>query len=167
VHAVTRFEEVQRFRQPWLWTLLMIVAITAAWRAWQALGGTPLVVAGRFVDPWGWIGALAIVVAVGALLFAARLETRVEDDALVVRFFPFHLRPRRFEWRRIASAEAVRYRPIRDYGGWGVRWGPAGRALNVRGDRGVRIVFTDGARLLVGSQRADELAEAIARARGL
>lgn len=35
-------------------------------------------------------------------------------------------------------------------------------ALNARGDRGVRLMLTDGRRVLVGSQRAEELAAALA-----
>jgi hypothetical protein len=64
---------------------------------------------------------------------------------------------------QIARWEARTYRPIRDYGGWGVRFGPRGRAYNVSGNRGVEITLANGKRVLVGSQRADDLAAAIAR----
>jgi hypothetical protein len=36
--------------------------------------------------------------------------------------------------------------------------------LNARGDRGVRIELADGSRLLVGSQRPEDLALALERA---
>lgn len=74
-------------------------------------------------------------------------------------------------YRRIVAVEAVRrievvsYRPLVDYGGWGIRSGPDGeRVLNARGDRGVRLELTDGSRLLIGSQRPEALAVAIERA---
>jgi hypothetical protein len=54
---------------------------------------------------------------------------------------------------------------LRDYGGWGIRKGRSGWAYNVSGDRGVRLTYTDGETLLIGSQRADELAKAIEVAR--
>ena len=57
------------------------------------------------------------------------------------------------------------YRPLADYGGWGVRTGRDGeRVLNARGNRGVRLDLSDGTRLLVGSQRPEALAVAIERA---
>ena len=66
----------------------------------------------------------------------------------------------------IASVEVVQYHPIRDYGGWGLRFGRDGeRIYNARGDRGVRLRLRDGSRLLIGSQRPDDLALAIEAAR--
>jgi len=59
----------------------------------------------------------------------------------------------------IRSCEVVDYRPIRDHGGWGVRSCRSGeRALTARGTRGVRLTMINGDRLLIGSQRPEELA---------
>jgi hypothetical protein len=57
--------------------------------------------------------------------------------------------------------EALTYRPIKDFGGWGVRWAARGIVYNARGKRGVRMVLASGERVLVGSQRAEDLARAI------
>lgn len=58
--------------------------------------------------------------------------------------------------------EVVSYRPLVDYGGWGIRAGRDGeRVLNARGNRGVRIDLSDGTRLLIGSQRPEALAIAL------
>jgi hypothetical protein len=64
----------------------------------------------------------------------------------------------------VERAEAVVYRPVRDYGGWGIRGFGRRRALNARGNLGVLIVRRDGSTLLVGSQRPRELLQALARA---
>lgn len=65
----------------------------------------------------------------------------------------------------IRQVEVVRYRPIRDCGGWGIRRSRSGdRVLNARGDRGVRLTLEDGSLLLIGSQRPEELAEVLDRA---
>lgn len=62
----------------------------------------------------------------------------------------------------IQRVEVVSYRPLLDYGGWGIRVGRDGeRVLNARGNRGVRLELSDGARLLIGSQRPETLAAAI------
>jgi hypothetical protein len=67
----------------------------------------------------------------------------------------------------IQRVEVVSYRPLKDYGGWGLRRGPDGvRLLSARGNRGVRIDLADGTRLLIGSQRPEALAVAIERALG-
>jgi hypothetical protein len=64
--------------------------------------------------------------------------------------------------------EARTYRPILEYGGWGIRYSPFGQgcAYNVSGNRGVQLELADGQRILIGSQRAEELARAIGEAKG-
>ncbi len=52
------------------------------------------------------------------------------------------------------------YSPITEYGGWGIRWSPhRGWAYNVGGSKGVQLGRANGKRILIGSQRADELAQ--------
>ena len=64
----------------------------------------------------------------------------------------------------IRSVEVVTYRPIADYGFWGIRSGRDGeRALIARGNRGVRLELTDGSKLLIGSQKPELLAAALDR----
>ncbi len=95
-----------------------------------------------------------------------RLVTIVTDRRLIVRFRP--LPGREVDIGRIIEAEAVRYNPIADAGGWGWKISRKyHRVFNVSGDRGVHVRFGGGRRdqFLVGSRRADELAEAIELAR--
>jgi hypothetical protein len=64
----------------------------------------------------------------------------------------------------IVRLEVVSYRPLADYWGWGIRSGRDGeRVLNARGNRGVRLELADGTRLLIGSQRPEELALVLER----
>ena len=53
------------------------------------------------------------------------------------------------------------YNPIRDYGGWGIRWGTKGKAYNVSGNRGLYLEFSDGKQLLIGLQKPEEFVEAL------
>jgi len=53
------------------------------------------------------------------------------------------------------------YRSFREYGGHGIRYSNNGKAYNVSGDRGVQIELLNGNRVLIGSQRAEELVQAI------
>jgi hypothetical protein len=65
----------------------------------------------------------------------------------------------------ICRVEVVAYRPFRDHGGWGIRVGRDGeRVLTARGTRAVRLELIDGTKLLIGSQRCEELAGALERA---
>lgn len=150
------FRETQRFlRNPWA-LFGGLVAIAGCARVFLAGGGHA---------PFTGVIAFTIFALVAGLLGIGALYTEVRPDALYVRLVPL-TRWHRFTWNEIASAEVRRYRPLMEYGGWGVRWGPAGKAYNVHGHESVQLVLADGRRLLVGSQHAEALAAAIASARG-
>ena len=104
---------------------------------------------------------IIIPILVAILFLVVKLEAEVRSDGLYVRFFPAHIRFKRFAAEDLTDCFALKYRPILEYGGWGIRFGKKGKAYNVSGNRGVQLVLKNGKRLLIGSQRPDELAEAI------
>ncbi|MDX1611392.1 MAG: DUF6141 family protein [Candidatus Thermoplasmatota archaeon] len=98
----------------------------------------------------------------------SRLETTVDARGISVRLFPLHLAPRTIPWDDIADVQAHTYRPLRDMGGWGARFGfdAEPRAYAVRGSRGILLTFRDGRPpLLLGSQNPHGMVAAIQRAR--
>jgi hypothetical protein len=111
----------------------------------------------------GWTLVLVgLVVFLVAVLLTMRLTTVVTPDAVQVRCG--FLYRTRIPISEIISAEARAYRPVRDYGGWGIRGFGRRRALNARGNLGVLVTRQDGSTLMIGSQRPRELLEALARA---
>jgi hypothetical protein len=155
------YEEVQSFRQPWLWGVLLAVFLFVAVGFGRDLLSGPerarhaVVPAITFGLLWG---------GVCLFFFSLRLTLRVDHRNLYVRYFP--LLRRTIPLEDIARWEARTYRPILEYGGWGLRYSWKGLAYNVSGNRGVQLVLADGKRVLLGSQRPDELAAAIHRAKG-
>jgi len=154
------FEERQQFRQWWLLALLLITAFA---------GWSPLIAAvlgdGDTVRDSIWV--LVLVVLLGGVLLPGwllYLQLRVSVDAQGVRIryrgLPIN---RLLAFGEIAGFEPVTYRPVFDYGGWGVRWRGRGKMVySVSGDEGVRIDLADGKEVMIGSQRAEELAAAMA-----
>jgi len=96
-----------------------------------------------------------------ALFVFGRLITEVREDGIYIRFVPFHRRSRKIPFKDLKEYQVRTYRPILDYGGWGIRCGLKGKAYTVSGNRGVQLELTSGERLLVGSQRPEELWQAI------
>ena len=110
-----------------------------------------------------WLGPLYLLIGVGMLylFWAGKLISEVRPDGVYIQFVPFHRGFRRFAYEDIDVIEARQYSPIREYGGWGMRYGPKGGAFNMYGNRGVQFVFKNGRRVLVGSQQADTMVDAI------
>jgi hypothetical protein len=109
------------------------------------------------------VGGLYVLLGVAFLFlfFRCELVTEVRPSGLFVRYFPFHTRFQQIPLDGVRSCEARTYRPIREYGGWGIRMGVGKKAYNVSGSRGVELVYEGGNKLLIGSKKADQLASAI------
>ena len=109
-----------------------------------------------------WIYAVAMfVIALLAAVATMRQTTTVTTDSVTVRFGVFY--KTRIPLAEVRQADAVEYRPIAEYGGWGIRGFGRRRALNARGNRGVLLTRADGSTLLIGSQKPRELLQAFSR----
>jgi hypothetical protein len=162
--SYNRFHEEQGFRQWWIWLLIGFVAALQWW------GSVQQIVLGQ---PWGnkpasdWMMVLLwLLVGIGmpAFFLYMRLIVTVTDESIDIHYRP--LTRRVIPMAEITHAEARTYSPLREYGGWGIRGLGGRRAYNVSGDRGVELTLTDGRKVLIGSQRADDFARVIAAARG-
>jgi hypothetical protein len=117
---------------------------------------------------WSLDFGLGFAVAMGLLLVVIMILLQMTTEAtpgdLHVWFGWIPTYRRLVPIESIRSVEVVTYRPIAEYGFWGIRSGPNGeRALIARGNRGVRIELTDGSKLLIGSQKPELLAAALDR----
>lgn len=142
------FHERQRFTQWWIYLVGGILPLVGVTMMYLLAQGPP------------WLIALVMVPTL--LLLTLRLDVEVTPLELRVRFFP--LLRKQWTLDQISSCEARTYRPVAEYGGWGIRYGFGhGWAYNVKGNRGVQLVLTDGTKVLIGSQRPEELEAAIGR----
>lgn len=161
------FREKQRFKQFWLWALLLgLAAVMLAGFVYQVLLG------GTFGNrPVSDVPLSILVALIGFGLpfffYWITLTTEVMPGVLQMRFRPFHLKPVRIPLHTVRDFEKVTYDPINEYGGWGIRWGAKGKAYSTSGREGVLLRFYNQQPLLVGSQRAKELFLAIEQAKVL
>jgi hypothetical protein len=165
---VVLFQEEQRFRQVWLWVLLLSVFSistgTTLWVAVRQLVYGEVVGKNPMSDPAllaFTVFTLALNFGLIWLMYAARLRVEVSTAGLFVYFFPFHWRVHQIALNDVSSYGVVVYHAFAEYGGWGIRKRPRATAYNVSGDRGVRIYYANHYHYLIGSQRPRELADAL------
>lgn len=161
------FREVQKMDQLWVRLIVGIPVVISWYGAYQQLilrkpfGNNP-------APDWMMLVLLVVFGIVFPLFcYSLRMITEVRKDGLYVRFYPFHLSFRSFPIKSIQSYDILTYNPIRDYGGWGIRYGLKGTAYNAKGNKGVHFEFVEGGKvkkLLVGSQIPETLSAAIDRA---
>ncbi|MCC6143047.1 MAG: hypothetical protein IT368_04485 [Candidatus Hydrogenedentes bacterium] len=162
------FHEEQSFRRGIAWAILLFTSL--------AFVGILLVGIAEVFDPAApWLPqimanqvsvVLGIILILGyiVLIFVfmrLRLQVEVNSAGLFLRFVPFHRKLRQIDLRGIDTVSAVTYRPVRDYGGYGIRFTRNGKAFNVRGTAGVRLDYENGYHILIGSQQADAFCAAL------
>lgn len=147
------FREKQRFTHIWLWILIAGLTLLQLWIALTE----PLSRAERLL-----VGATGIAIPV--FIASLSLRTEVREDGVHLQFFPLHLTERHVSFDDLTGFDAREYRPLAEYGGWGIRRGRNGWAYNVRGAEGVELRYR-GKTLLVGTQRPNEFVEALNQAR--
>ena len=146
----TLFEEKQKFTQWWLWVILL---------------SFPIISVGPFDDNEINVYYVLIGLAIPLLFYLFELRIKVNNDGLHYQFFPFHLKFYTIKMDEIESFKAMEYSPLKEYGGWGIKYGFKGKAYNVSGNKGVKIFLKNGANIMFGSQKHKELEKALKKVR--
>lgn len=147
------FFEKQKFNQLWLWFLILVPF---------------LYVLIYFLDNKGSDLTTLIIVSCTLILsililVIIKLETIIKKEGILIRFFPFHIKYRQYEWSDISKLYMRKYDAISEYGGWGIRINlrGKGKAFNVSGNNGLQLEFKNNKKILIGTQKPEELIEAL------
>ena len=153
------FEEKQQFRQIWLWILLTCISLVLLVQVPITLINS----SGEGPMPVSSIVALllsmGITIGLIILMYSLTLRTKISKDAVEITFRPFINRPKLFFWNDIEKAFVRKYKPVWEYGGWGIRIRWHGRAYNTSGNMGLQLIMKSGKKILIGTQKVDELKE--------
>lgn len=154
------FTETQRFRKPWLWGLLVGLNACFFYGYYrQAVLGEPF---GQnpVSTPVLFILCLGMVL-LSVFVLLIRLETKITNEGIFVRFFPFQLARQVVFWEQLEDCYVRQYAPFKEFGGFGKRGTAYDRALNIAGNQGLQLVFYNGAKLLIGTQNPEQLSAVI------
>lgn len=112
----------------------------------------------------GIVFLTVLVFLVFLRLISVHLRTELTPERLSVAMKGLFRRTR-IPLVDVVKAEAVDYDAAAEYGGYGIRDGPRGKAYIATGARAVQLWLRDGREFLIGSQRPEELARTINKAR--
>jgi hypothetical protein len=152
------FKEEQKFNQIWIW--LIIAGLSGIW-IWQMVQqifmGIPF---GNNPAP-DLVVILTGIFPLGAILLFRFLilETIIDKEGIHYRFKPFQRKAKVIRPEDILRYEVKKYSPLKDYGGWGIRWGlpKNGTAYNVTGNMGALFELRNGKKFMLGTQNPELL----------
>lgn len=158
-----------RERSSWPWwvhllvSLTLIAAIIPLVEAVKGNIGTgpdqmPLVVALLSAS-------LGLAIPVGIYALMGDLRTLVTAEGLDIRWGLLEIIRKWIPFHEVESSEAVTYSPLREFGGWGIRYGGKGKKTwNIRGNRAVLLHLRDGTRFYLGSEKPERILQWITSA---
>ena len=94
-------------------------------------------------EPLDWFG-LVIIGVVALLIFAIKLHVTINIEGITYKYPPFHIKPKQMPWANIESAELMKINPLKEFGGWGLRYGKLGAAYTTRGKHILHIKMRKG-----------------------
>ena len=111
----------------------------------------------------GRMGTLILLAGVLALTqwIVAGLTVRLYRDHMEMSLGTARIFRKRVRYDDIQDLESVKYHPLGEFGGWGIRYSGKKRAWTARGDQAVVLHLADGIRLYVGSDNPQRLEERI------
>ncbi|HEY9113877.1 MAG TPA: hypothetical protein VIN10_04210 [Bacteroidales bacterium] len=97
-----------------------------------------------------------------------KLKVKVTDEGISYKFSPIIFKEKYISKDIIERYEIRKYRPILDYGGYGIKVGTnnRGKAFNVKGNIGMQLYLKDGKKVLFGTQRPDSFKYAMDKMMG-
>lgn len=150
------FKEEQRFNQLWIIVLIAVSALVPIGIQANAYFENP-----SLYSVWDILAFFILIIAASGLIFFFKLTTRIDENGIHYKFFPFHWKLKTIAWKDINNAYVRTYDPLGEYGGWGLKGGifwnkSKGRAINVSGDIGIQLELNNGKKLLIGTQKQED-----------
>ncbi|MBS4040272.1 MAG: hypothetical protein KGZ81_06695 [Flavobacteriales bacterium] len=144
----TQFTEKQYFRQWWIWTILLGILGFLMYELTTE-------------DAWNlkatWLVILPMVLFF-SWFFSLHLQTKIDEKGIYATFHMlFYKYQKVFSWEDVQEVSIVKYHPVLDCGGWGIKWYKNGLALNVSGNIGLEVVLHNQKKYLIGTQKSKEL----------
>ena len=154
------FKEEQRFNHSWIWAILILTALSST---------VPFLIGIYSQEvlhkPWGnhptqtWVlvafFVFGIFVMGGLILLITKMRLIVEirSDGIWFQYPPFYKNWKCIKKEEIKSFEVGNYKPVLEYGGWGIKGGKRKKAYNVSGNIGLKILLKNGNKVLFGTQK--------------
>lgn len=135
-----------------------------AWMGWLIAGAAAFMLFAAIMayaqSPW--LSLLVVLLAAALILPYGGLRTTVNPERLIVRMGIWGIRLLNLPLSQIADARLHQFSPLREFGGYGIRFNREMKAYFFSGNRGVLITTSEGKKYLIGSDHPEKL-EAVIR----
>lgn len=101
---------------------------------------------------------LLVLSLVWWLIEKSKIYTRITPQGIAYRFSPLQFKERFARWEDLAEIHLREYSALREYGGWGLRYGfGLGWGYIAGGEWGLQLVYKRGKKRFISTQNMPEL----------
>jgi len=145
------YKEIQKFNSPLVWIIVGIAVVGGIFALYvPAAQNEQLPVIAKLLI------AAALIILILMFLYGY-LKTDIDESCIKIEMKILFKFGRIIRWDEIQTIKVDKYRPILEFGGWGYRIGWKSVAYNCRGNDGLIIMLKNGRKIVIGTQKPDEL----------
>lgn len=161
------FSETQRMPRPWIPLLFLLIWLSFVAFVFyviheQFMNGRPI--GDEPMSNTQFIFFAIIMNIILAFMFLLSLKTSlsifIDNNGIRFEMPPFK-KSTTLGFPGISQAYIRKYRPISEYGGWGIRGLWRVKAYNVSGRYGIQVIMKNGRKLLIGVRNHQAAAETL------
>ena len=103
--------------------------------------------------------SVSILLLANVILYLSKLEVKIDRHQLSYRYPPYVNSWKRVKKEELKAAYMRKYDPVGEFGGWGykVHFRKNNQGLSTHGNVGLQLVFVNGKKILLGTQKPDVL----------
>lgn len=139
--------EKQKIKNKLIWGIVIFLNLIVVYGVIKQMvyktpfGDNP---APNFILLLGLLTTLALLI----MLLIIYLKVTANKNKIAIKFYPFF--KREIGFNEIKNIEIIKYKPLKDYGGWGIRYGSKGKAYTIGGNLGLSITLLNDKNILIG-----------------
>jgi hypothetical protein len=150
------YKEMQKFNSPLIWGILLILTAGGVFAALAPVHS------GDKVEIITLLGIFTAVIVFFLIFTTGYLKTAIDQSGVKIEMRIVFRFGKTIRWEEVESVKVDKYRPIIEFGGWGYRIGWKAVAYNCRGNDGLIIILKNGRKVVVGTQKPEELKKFLA-----
>lgn len=147
------YEEKILIHRTWVGALILISILMSALVVGLSILADPAAESSNVV-----IGILLLLeFTLFGLFLIAKLIIKIDILGITYQWYPLMLKSKRVNWDTVTNAWIRKSKPLKEFGGWGIKGSKKNRAINVSGDWGLQLVLMDERRIFIETQKPEEL----------
>jgi len=139
--------EKQKIKNIWVWLIVIVLNCLVIFGVIKQI---------YFKIPFGENPAPNFILLLGLLttlslffmLLFVYLKIMIDNSSIKITFFPFI--KKNIPFSEIKRIKIIKYSPLKDYGGWGIRYGSKGKAYTIGGNLGLSVTLLNNKNILIG-----------------